>query len=76
MTLGLPEVGWIPVGLPYYVPPDQLGLPVQNFADVKGNYSLSTWANQKIATLPKPVNQVNTAGAEVGAWIREAKPRD
>jgi ABC-type transport system substrate-binding protein len=64
--------GFIGAGELYSVPPDQVGgLPAQNLAAAKGNFSLSAWANQKI-TVPIIVqtgDQVNLAGAEEWAGI-------
>jgi len=51
-TFGTPYKGTIPPGIPYYVPPDQLGgLPTMNLAAAKGNFSLSAWHDMKI-TIP------------------------
>jgi ABC-type transport system substrate-binding protein len=51
-TFGSGYQGVIPAGMIYFIPPDQLGgLPTQNLAAAKGNYSISAWANQKI-TIP------------------------
>jgi ABC-type transport system substrate-binding protein len=51
-TFGTSYQGIIPEGMIYGLPPDQLGgLPAQNLAAAKGNYSISAWANQKI-TIP------------------------
>jgi hypothetical protein len=66
-TFGTGYQGAIPSGLVYAVPPDQLGgLPAQNLAAARGNYSISAWANQKI-TIPIFVytaDLVNLAAAE------------
>ena len=51
-TFGNAYQGMLPPGMLDSVPPDQLGgLPEQNLAAAKGNYSISAWANQKI-TIP------------------------
>lgn len=51
-TFGIGYKGTIPPGIPYYVPPDQLGgLPTQNLDAARGNFSLSAWHDRKI-TLP------------------------
>jgi len=51
-TFGTSYQGIIPEGMIYGLPPNQLGgLPAQNLAAAKGNYSISAWANQKI-TIP------------------------
>lgn len=66
-TFGTGYNGFIAEGEVYSVPPDQMGgLPAQNLADAKGNFSISAWANQKI-TVPIIVqagDAVNLAGAE------------
>jgi len=71
-TFGTGYNGFIAQGELYSVPPEQLGgLPAQNLAAAKGNFSLSAWANQKI-TLPIIVqagDEVNLAGAEEWAGI-------
>ena len=71
-TFGTGYVGFIPQGELYSLPPDQLGgLPTQNLAAARGNFSISAWANQKI-TVPIIVqsgDQVNLAGAEEWAGI-------
>jgi ABC-type transport system substrate-binding protein len=61
-TFGTGFQGVIPAGMIYFIPPDQLGgLPAQNLAAAKGNFSISAWANQKITipiveTVGDPVN--------------------
>jgi len=51
-TFGIPYKGTIPPGIPYYVPPDQLGgLPTMNLNAARGNFSLSAWHDMKI-TIP------------------------
>ena len=71
-TFGDPYKGFIGAGEIYSVPADQVGgIPVQNLAAAKGNFSISAWANQKI-TVPIIVqagDQVNLAGAEEWAGI-------
>ena len=71
-TFGSPYNGFIGQGEIYSVPPDQVGgVPAQNLAAAKGNFSISAWANQKI-TVPIIVqagDQVNLAGAEEWAGI-------
>jgi ABC-type transport system substrate-binding protein len=66
-TFGSGFQGAIPAGMIYSTPPDQLGgLPTQNLAAARGNYSISAWAQQKI-TIPIVVlagDPVNLAGAE------------
>jgi ABC-type transport system substrate-binding protein len=66
-TFGTGFQGAIPAGMIYYVPPNELGgLPTQNLAAAKGNYSISAWANQKI-TIPI----VETAGDSVDVAAAE-----
>jgi ABC-type transport system substrate-binding protein len=71
-TFGTGYQGAIPAGMIYSIPPDQLGgLPAQDLAAAKGNFSISAWANQKI-TVPIIVivgDQVNLAGAEEWAGV-------
>jgi ABC-type transport system substrate-binding protein len=71
-TFGIGLQGGIPAGMSYYVSPDQLGgLPAQNLAAARGNYSISAWANQKI-TIPIIVftgDLVNVAAAEEWAGM-------
>jgi ABC-type transport system substrate-binding protein len=66
-TFGSEFQGAIPAGMIYSLPPDQLGgLPTQNLAAARGNFSISAWAQQKI-TIPIIVlagDPVNLAGAE------------
>jgi ABC-type transport system substrate-binding protein len=66
-TFGSAYQGFIPTGMIYSVPSDQLGgVPSQNLAAARGNFSISAWANQKI-TIPIIVavgDEVNLAGAE------------
>jgi len=67
MTFGSAYQGAIPAGMIYAPPTDELGgLPAQNLAAAKGNFSISAWANQKI-TVPicvYPDDLVDTAAAE------------
>jgi ABC-type transport system substrate-binding protein len=71
-SFGFQNQGFIPLGMIYYVPPDQLGgLPAENLAAAKGNFSISAWANQKITV---PIIELvgdskNIAGAEEWAGI-------
>jgi len=71
-TFGSAYQGAIPAGMIYAIPPDQLGgLPAQNLAAAKGNFSISAWANQKI-TIPiveTVGDPVNLAAAEEWAGI-------
>jgi ABC-type transport system substrate-binding protein len=71
-TFGTGYQGVIPAGESCFVPPDQFGgLPTQNLAAAKGNYSISAWANQKI-TVPIVLatgDLVDLAGAEEWAGI-------
>jgi ABC-type transport system substrate-binding protein len=66
-TFGSGFQGAIPAGMIYSVPSNQLGgLPSQNLAAARGNFSISAWAQQKI-TIPIVVlagDPVNLAGAE------------
>jgi len=71
-TFGTGFQGAIPAGMICFVPPDQLGgLPTQNLAAARGNFSVSAWADQKI-TIPIFVltgDPVNLAGAEEWAGV-------
>jgi len=71
-TFGSPADGFIPVGEPDSVPPDEVGgFPAQNLAAARGNFSISAWADQKI-TVPiveVPSDTVDIAGAEEWASI-------
>jgi len=67
MAFGSAYQGAIPTGMEFAPSADELGgLPTQNLADAKGNFSISAWANQKI-TIPicvYPGDLVDTAAAE------------
>jgi len=66
-TFGTAYQGSIPTGMIYAPPPDELGgLPAQNLAAARGNFSISAWANQRI-TIPIVVptaDPVELAAAE------------
>jgi ABC-type transport system substrate-binding protein len=71
-TFGSPCQGFLPSGMIYSVPYDQLGgTPIQSLADAKGNFSISAWADQKITVpIAETVGDtVNIAGAEEWAGI-------
>jgi ABC-type transport system substrate-binding protein len=71
-TFGTGFQGAIPAGMLCYVSPDEFGgLPAQNLAAARGNYSISAWVNQKI-TVPIFVltgDPVNLAAAEEWAGV-------
>ena len=64
--------GAIPAGMIYAPPPDELGgIPAQNLADARGNFSISAWRDQKI-TIPicaYPEDLMNQAAVEEWAGI-------
>jgi hypothetical protein len=71
-TFGTGFQGAIPAGMIYAIPPDQLGgLPAQNLAAARGNFSISAWANQKITVPIVEVagDPVNLAAGEEWAGI-------
>jgi hypothetical protein len=72
MPFGTTYQGAIPPGMTYAPSPDQIGgLPTQNLAAAKGNFSISAWANQKI-TIPicaYPGDLPDIAAAEEWAGI-------
>ena len=71
-TFGSAYQGAIPAGMIYAPPADELGgLPTQNLAAARGNFSMSAWADQKI-TIPiveTTGDPVNLAAAEEWAGI-------